>query len=187
VRRADAQPEGSLSKQELESLAGLVQGLLPFEAVTAAAWSPHPPELNNSRQPNRPPSANARGLHITTLSDRTGRLSDQTGKRQGRTMHDIISDIIDWDQANKTYTAGEGQSGERYIQRLEAAGQMAEIEARWHHLPEGFHDARKLIKIHIQAIAETSQLTSKEEVCWLAIAAASAWIPQREPAETALP
>jgi hypothetical protein len=33
--------------------------------------------------------------------------------------------------------AGEGQSGERYIQRLEAARQMAEIEARWQHLPEG--------------------------------------------------
>jgi hypothetical protein len=25
-------------------------------------------------------------------------------------MHDIISDIIDWDQANKAYLAGEGQS-----------------------------------------------------------------------------
>jgi hypothetical protein len=24
-------------------------------------------------------------------------------------MHDIISDIIDWDQANKAYLAGEGQ------------------------------------------------------------------------------
>ena len=36
-------------------------------------------------------------------------------------MHDIISDIIDWDQANKAYLAGGGQSGERYIQRLEAA------------------------------------------------------------------
>jgi hypothetical protein len=47
-------------------------------------------------------------------------------------VHDIISDIIDWDQANKTYLAGEGQSGERYIQRLEAADRMAEIETRWH-------------------------------------------------------
>ncbi len=102
-------------------------------------------------------------------------------------MHDIISDIIDWDQANKTYTAEEGQSGERYIQRLEAAGQMAEIEARWHHLPEGFHGARKLIKIHIQAIAETSHVTSKEEMCWLAIAAATAWLPKPESAETASP
>ena len=53
-------------------------------------------------------------------------------------MHDIISDIIDWDQANKAYLAGEGQSGERYIQRLEAADRMAEIEARWQHLPGGF-------------------------------------------------
>jgi hypothetical protein len=67
-------------------------------------------------------------------------------------VHDIISDIIDWDQANKAYLVGEGQSGERYIQRLEAADRMAEIEARW-----------------------------------LAIAAATAWLPQREPAETALP
>ena len=36
-------------------------------------------------------------------------------------MHDIISDIIDWDQANEAYLAGEGLSGERYIRRLEAA------------------------------------------------------------------
>ncbi len=36
--------------------------------------------------------------------------------------YDIIGDIIDWDQANKAYMAGEGQTGERYIQRLEAAG-----------------------------------------------------------------
>ena len=52
-------------------------------------------------------------------------------------MHDVISDIIDWDQANKAYMAGAGQSGERYIQRLEAADQKAEIEARWQHLPGG--------------------------------------------------
>ena len=102
-------------------------------------------------------------------------------------MHDIISDIIDWDQANKAYLAGEGQSGERYIQRLEAAEQMAEIEARWQHLPGGFHGERKLIKIHIQAVAESTQVATIEELCWLAIAAASAWVPQREPAETALP
>jgi hypothetical protein len=92
-------------------------------------------------------------------------------------MHDIISDIIDWDQANKAYTAGEGQSGERYILRLGAAGQMAEIEARWQHLPEGFHGERKRIKTHIQAVAEDSASMSSEELCWLAIAAASAWIP----------
>jgi hypothetical protein len=92
-------------------------------------------------------------------------------------VHDIISDIIDWDKVNKVYTAGEGQSGERYVQRLEAAVQMAEIEARWHHLPEGFHGARKLVKVHIQAVAETTQAASKEELCWLAIAAASAWLP----------
>lgn len=102
-------------------------------------------------------------------------------------MHDIISDIIDWDQANEAYTAGGGQSGERYLQRLEAADRMADIEARWDHLPDGFHGARKLIKVHILAIAESTQVVTKEEMCWLAIAAASAWIPQREPAETALP
>ena len=102
-------------------------------------------------------------------------------------MHDIISDIIDWDQANKAYLAGEGQSGERYIQRLEAADRMAEIEARWHHLPGGFLSERKLIKTHIQAVAESTQAATNEEVCWLAIAAATAWIPQREPVETALP
>jgi hypothetical protein len=92
-------------------------------------------------------------------------------------MHDIISDIIDWDQANKAYLAGEGQSGERYIQRLEAADRMAEIEARWHHLPGGFLSERKLIKTHIQAVAESTQAATNEEVCWLAIAAATAWIP----------
>jgi hypothetical protein len=31
------------------------------------------------------------------MSDQTGRLSDQTGKKRGRPMHDIISDIIDWE------------------------------------------------------------------------------------------
>ena len=96
-------------------------------------------------------------------------------------MHDIISDIIYWDQANKAYLAGEGQSGERYIQRLEAADRMAEIEARWHHLPGGFLSERKLIKTHIQAVAESTQAATNEEMCWLAIAAATAWIPQREP------
>lgn len=106
-------------------------------------------------------------------------------------MHDIISDIIDWDQVNKVYMAGEGQSGERYVQRLKAAAQMAEIEARWHHLPEGFHGARKLIKVHIQAVAETTQVASREELCWLAIAAASAWLPipeqsDAEPGQPAL-
>jgi hypothetical protein len=102
-------------------------------------------------------------------------------------VHDIISDIIDWDRANEAYLAGEGQSGERYIQRLEAAGQMAEIEARWQHLPGGFHGERKLIKIHIQAVADTALVTSKEELCWLAIAAASAWLPKPVSAEEASP
>jgi hypothetical protein len=100
-------------------------------------------------------------------------------------MHDIISDIIDWDEANKAYTADEGPSGVRYIQRLEAAEQMAKIEARWQHLPEGFHGQRKLIKLHIQAVADTMQVASVEELCWLAIAAATAWLPKPEPAEAA--
>ena len=73
--------------------------------------------------------------------------------------------------------AGEGQTGERYVQRLEAAERMAEIEARWQHLPGGFHAERKRIKIHIQAVADTALVTSREELCWLAIAAASAWLP----------
>ncbi len=93
-------------------------------------------------------------------------------------MHDIVSDVIDWDEANKAYTAEEGQSGERYIQRLEAADRMAEIEARWQHLPGGFHSERKLIKIHIQAVAGTTQVSTNEELCWLAIAAATAWLPE---------
>ena len=76
-------------------------------------------------------------------SVRVRTLSSQTGRKQGRPVHDIISDIIDWDQANKAYTAGEGQSNKQYVQRLEAAVQLAEIEARWHHLPDGFHGARK--------------------------------------------
>ncbi len=92
-------------------------------------------------------------------------------------MHDIISDIIDWDQANKAYMAGEGQTSERYNQRLEAAGRMAEIEARWQRLPGGFRGERKRIKTHIQAVADTAPMMSSEELCWLAITAASAWIP----------
>lgn len=102
-------------------------------------------------------------------------------------MQDIISDIIDWDEANRAYLAGEGQSGQRYIKRLEAADQMAEIEARWQHLPQGFHGERKMIKVHIQAVAETTQTASKEELCWLAIAAASAWLPNQEPADVVSP
>ena len=98
-------------------------------------------------------------------------------------MHDIIGDIIEWDEANKAYTAGEGQSGERYIQRLEAADRMAEIEARWQHLVGGFHSERKLIKTHIQAVADTVLVTSREDLCWLAIAAASAWLPNLAPTE----
>jgi hypothetical protein len=29
---------------------------------------------------------------------------------------------------------------------------MAEIEARWQHLPDGFHGQRKLIKVHSGAV-----------------------------------
>lgn len=100
-------------------------------------------------------------------------------------MHDIISDIIEWDRADSAYTAGEGETGERYLKRLEAAAQMADMEARWHHLPEGFHGARQLIKIHIQAVAEATQVASKEEMPWLAIATATAWLPAPEHAMTA--
>jgi hypothetical protein len=52
-------------------------------------------------------------------------------------------------------------------------------------LPDGFHGARKLIKSHIQAIAETTQVASNEELCWLAIAAATAWLPMPEHAKAA--
>jgi hypothetical protein len=92
-------------------------------------------------------------------------------------MHDIISDILDWDEARKAYLAGEGETGERYDQRLEASDLMAEIESRWQHLPGGFHAERKRIKIHVQAVADAAPSMSSEDLCWLAIAAASAWIP----------
>jgi hypothetical protein len=92
-------------------------------------------------------------------------------------MHDIISDILDWDEARKAYLAGEGETGERYDQRLDASDLMAEIEARWQHLPGGFHAERKRIKTHIQAVADAAPSMSSEDLCWLAIAAASAWIP----------
>jgi len=45
-------------------------------------------------------------------------------------MHGIIGDIVDWEAAHKVYLAAEGQTGERYSQRLEASDQMAKIEAR---------------------------------------------------------
>jgi hypothetical protein len=67
--------------------------------------------------------------------------------------------------------------------RLKAAERMVEIEARWQHLPGGFHGERKLIKTHIQAVADTTLVTSREELCWLAIAAASAWLPRSALAE----
>jgi hypothetical protein len=98
-------------------------------------------------------------------------------------MHDIIGDILDWDDARKVYLATEGATGERYNQRLEAADRMAEIEARWQHLPGGFRTERKRIKIHIQAVADAAPLMSSEDLCWLAIAAASAW-ETRQPSPT---
>ena len=49
-------------------------------------------------------------------------------------MHDIIGDILDWDKAHKVYLATEGATGDRYNQRLEAAEQIARVEARWRHL-----------------------------------------------------
>jgi hypothetical protein len=122
--------------------------------------------------------------------DRTGGAQDSYGfgalgmmQTGNWLMHDIIGDIVDWDEANKVYLAAEGATGERYNQRLEAAGQMAEIEARWQHLLGGFHGQRRQIKTHIQAVAETTQVTSREDLCWLAIAAASAWLPNRAPVE----
>ena len=77
------------------------------------------------------------------------------------------------------YLGTEGATGERYNQRLEAAEQMAQIEARWQHLPGGFHGERKLIKTHIRAVADTALSMSSEQLCWLAIAAASTWLPTR--------
>lgn len=94
-----------------------------------------------------------------------------------RVMHDVISDILDWDEAHAMYLGAEGATGERYAQRLVAAERMAEIEARWQHLPGGFHGERKRIKLHIRAVADAAPSMSSEELCWLAIAAASAWIP----------
>ncbi len=98
-------------------------------------------------------------------------------------MHDIIGDIIDWDEARKAYLAGDGQTGERYNQRLKAAERMAEIDARWQHLPGGFHGERKRIKTHIQAVADAAPSMSSEELCWLAITAVSAWIPNQASAQ----
>ena len=48
-----------------------------------------------------------------------------------------------------------------------------------------FHGQRKMIKVHIQAVAETAQVSSKEETCWRAIAAATAWLPAPEHTMTA--
>ena len=101
-------------------------------------------------------------------------------------MHDIIGDIVDWDEAHQTYLAAEGATGARYNQRLESAEQMAQIEARWQHLPGGFHGERKRIKAHIRAVADTAPSMSSEQLCWLAIAAASAWLPNPTPVQVTL-
>ena len=92
-------------------------------------------------------------------------------------MHDIIGDIIEWDAAHESYVAAGGRTGERYTQRIEAAERMAAIEARWEHLPAGFHDQRTMIKAHVRAVADAAPSMSAEELCWLAITAASAWLP----------
>jgi len=92
-------------------------------------------------------------------------------------VHDIIGDIIDWDAAHASYVAGEGGTGERYAQRLQAAEHMAEIETRWEHLPGGFHRQRALIRTHVAAVADSAPSMTAEELCWLATAAASAWAP----------
>lgn len=65
-----------------------------------------------------------------------------------------------------------------------AAEHMAEIQARWRHLPGGFHGQRKLIKIHIQAVAETAQVTSREELCWPSPPPASTRHPEQPVYET---
>jgi hypothetical protein len=54
-----------------------------------------------------------------------------------------------------------------------------------HIFEKGFHGQWKMIKVHIQAVAETAQVASKEEMCWLAIAAATAWLPAPEHTMTA--
>ena len=54
-----------------------------------------------------------------------------------------------------------------------------------HILEKRFHGQRNMIKVHIQAVAETAQVASKEEMCWLAIAAATAWLPAPEHTMTA--
>jgi hypothetical protein len=87
----------------------------------------------------------------------------------------IIRDILGWGQARKAYVAGEGATGPRYNQRLEAAARMAEIEERWHHLPGGFRAGRDRVGTHIHAVAESAPTMSREDLCWLAITAASVW------------
>jgi len=79
-----------------------------------------------------------------------------------------------------TYLASDGATGGRYAQRLEAAARMAEIDRRWDHLPGGFTAQRKMVETHIAAVAELAPSTPAEELCWLAVAAASAWAPQSE-------
>jgi hypothetical protein len=44
-----------------------------------------------------------------------------------------------------------------------------------------------MIKVHIQAVAETAHVASKDETCWLAIAAAIAWLPAPEHTMTLVP
>ena len=92
-------------------------------------------------------------------------------------MHDIIRDVIEWDAAHESYVAPGGMAGERYARQIRAAERMEKIEARWEHLAGGFHGQRKMIRVHISAVADTAPSMSTEDLCWLAIAAASAWLP----------
>lgn len=95
----------------------------------------------------------------------------------GVMMHDIIGDIIEWNALQALYLANEGAEGERYFQRIEAAARMADIEARWELLPGGFAAQRRLITGHVAIVAELAGTMTPEELCWQAIAAASAWLP----------
>jgi len=95
----------------------------------------------------------------------------------GDSVHSIITDVIDWDAEQKVYLAGDGATGERYSRRLATAERMAAIEARWQHLPGGFHGERHRIKVHMKDVADCADSMTSEELCWLAITAAFAWVP----------
>ena len=85
-------------------------------------------------------------------------------------MHDIIGDIIDWDEAHKVYLV---MRAPRFPTISGWTQRSAQIEARWQHLPGGFHCQRKQMKIHLEAVADTASSMSQRGTVWLAIAAAS--------------